>query len=649
MAKFNIVDKKEDDIKKMLLSCEVEPNEETLIIPNDVEMLHPDCFKGLKHIKKLVLSEAIKGLNEFWVDDDGYTRDHSVSLKDLESLEYIDIKNIVRIPSGPFFDCKKLKVIKSNKKIRVEKYSLLHCFSLKEIDCDKKDIELALGDTDLFNYPLMNKNLDVARLKVDYDYTNIKNQGDFIDNWGDIFESRIKREIITFENETRPILTICDHGRNRDSLEDYCFVCWSLSGKILDLGPFEICESYLPYFTPSNAKLDDFINNLENEFDIELKDIDSPRGKIASIEDAIYFLKLGYLESELSDDIEKAVYEAKTNEEKERIIEGVIEKTKEYLLIEEDYYKEKDEPNIVLLLNDCLSTSSGWKEKLMKNAEWFSSLLGADYIYDLTNVNLSDDVYYAIINEAELFLFNALANKMGHPIEDLKKYGNCLVDKYIVCDYYSISLTGDINHVYCTEFESVGPNPGDLINDICYMIDNEIDEEIRTNYATVIYLSRLLNHDEKGIKAFEENQYDGGYLCANGAFKNYFLFKNDDKSSTKRSSYLWYTCGLRPSNFDCWKPLLDFDYFREIVPDGQYSTVFVAYDIENIILDHDFESFKLIYGLTTHMKSEDWYQDFNFYFNTKAIVETDSGVDEINILEEEGFNTIYSVDDQVID
>ena len=100
MAKFNIVDKKEDDIKKMLLSCEVEPNEETLIIPNDVEILHPDCFKGLKHIKKLVLSEAIKRLDEFWVDDDGYTRSHSVSLKDLESLEYIDIKNMGRLFFG---------------------------------------------------------------------------------------------------------------------------------------------------------------------------------------------------------------------------------------------------------------------------------------------------------------------------------------------------------------------------------------------------------------------------------------------------------------------------------------------------------------------------------------------------------------------
>ena len=100
---------------------------------------------------------------------------------------------------------------------------------------------------------------------------------------------------------------------------------------------------------------------------------------------------------------------------------------------------------------------------------------------------------------------------------------------------------------------------------------------------------------------------------------------------------------------DCFKPLLDFDYFRKIMPDGAYSNILIAYDIENIILDHDFDSFKFIYGLTLHMKEGEWYKEFNFYFNTTAIADTNDEPCEINILEEEGFNTIYSVDDQLID
>lgn len=637
---------KEKDVN-VLVSCEVSEDGTTLIIPDEVEELKSNCFKGLKNIKKLILSDKI-------------ARIYGLSFKELESLEYIDIKNVICIDSGPFFDCRRLKTIKSNHKLVLDRYSLLHCFSLKEINCNEKDIVKALGDTEIFDYPLLNKELDVARMKIDFDFHKAKNQKEYLDSWTDNFENRCKKELIVFDSG-KPTFVVTDSGFSRDNLIETNIIYYQLADNISHLGPFSFEGDWLPYpnVYKKDTSYDEFVNNVEQVFVVKLGDYQSPRSKIDNLEDAIYFFKGNYLEHEiftLSLDLTVALRDGlefdKTDE--------LFDITKQYVSMLINYFTSQGDTDKVEVLKAHLNNSHMWKDAYIDKVikiEKENPHRGTEDAFESLEMlfpecgelaDFSSTFNRGVCNK----LYKFLAIKLGLSEDiDIEKYRRAPydADECRALDYYSMSFAGELNRVICS-IETV-TDKDDIYSDLGLFWDLDYDNEglFRKNSFFLMYTSYFLRNDAETIHKAIDNGYDDLQEPAYWPSEKYEILLDDHRESTIKSSYLWYTCGLKPEDIDYFKFIIDYQYFNKIMPKGKWSYFLVAFDIENIILSHDFKSFKMIYDLTKNMKDGDWYQPNNFYFNETAFVTSDDSIATINILNEEGFNTICEISDQPID
>ncbi len=617
MAEF-ITEKRDNFLT--LLSCKVEQDETTIIIPNEVEKLERNCFNGLKNIKNITLSENIRTL-------------YYIYFRDLESLEYIDIKNVKFIPTGTFFDCRKLKTIKSNNKVFLKYCSLLHCFSLKEINCEEKDIERALGDTKIFEYPLLNKDLDIARIKIDFDFKKARNQKEYIESWPDNLESRSKREFVLFD-DLEPVCVLEATDFNSNPLADFDYITGEFSDNICDLGAFERVEGILPWPTAMNVDYQTFVSNLEDELETKFKDYESPRTTLNSVEDALYFFKLLYLEQEINE----IGYEIQLDELQNRL--------QEYLFFHKNYCIAINDTKNAAIFDSLMQKAKKLDEAYPKMKKMFSF---GTMLSDILKTVFPEfvDILYDIVDAATIIIYKALLKHYGRNADGIENYyktapcNNC-----VVYDYYSLSFRGDVNHtLYLTSAFEDESWYQRIWNMYAY---NMPSMSLRERLLLTVYSTYFLRDDQESLQMIQdrwEDPCDTSIIVPE--YFNY-LVKNSITSEIK-SSLIWYTCGLKPEDIDYLKFMLSEDYAFEIMPDDKWSYFLVAFDIENIILSHDFYSFKIIYDLTKNMKDEDWYQPFNFYFDECALVISGSSLETIDILNEEAFNTISEVNDQPID
>ena len=609
----------------VLISCQADSSEDTLIIPDEVDYLDPDCFKGLSHVKKLILPSG---------------RDHFgwSSFRDLESLEYIDIKNVTFIDAGPFYECKKLKTIKSNGPVRLARYSLLHCFSLKEINCDETELVDALGDTELFRYPILHKDLEVAEMIVDYDYSAIKTQTDFRENWENIFASRTKKENVLFYDD-QPTFVIIDAPYDPKNTDEFYFVYETLPCAMADLKIFDFSDQFVPFIYTGRVALEDVIENLESSLEIEIGDIDSPRDKIVTLEDALYFLKLNYLSDKLGDMQDDLIENSKTIDERREKCQSLLDVFITYLTIMRDYYKGAGEDETVTKINKYLSdASSDYLERLLSKEFDKMAHCSHGWAVYLTQEDILDSYESEITKAVTYKLCDAFATKLGHPNIDFQKYDvfyGC-VDSYQSFDYFSVDLFGSVDHLWCRCLQE------DYV-DYCPIFP---DSTIRNDCVIYMYISSLLNDDQETIaavnKAYEDAGEDLWWGFRNDSIQK--VMKAETISEEKASEYMWYDCGLMRDDVDYARFLTDPAYFEEIMPDGEWCYFLVAFDINAIILEHDWKSFEFLRSLTENMGAEDWYQYGNFYF--EEAVHTDENIVELT---EETFKTITSVGSQVID
>ena len=614
MAKFHIEERPifghKDQKKKFLISCQADPDEDTLIIPEEVEDLCSDCFKGLSHVKKLILPSGM-----------GYGSS-TARFSDLESLEYIDIKNVTFIGAGPFYECKKLRTIKSNGPVELERYSLLHCFSLKEINCDETELVDALGDTELFRYPILHKDLDVAEMIVDYDYSAIKNQTDFRENWDNIFIHRTKKENVLLALN-RPTFVIIEDLMDDHNSDEFLFVKIDLQDKLEDCGSlFDYNNHLIPYLALSDS-YEEAISEIDDLlWAREIGDINSPRDKIFTLEDALYFLRLDYLgyeieelESELMKTVDKSNPRAKS----------LLEKVIRYFTMMLDYFKAAGADAEVKELEKALSyASSDYLDDLL--SEGPKGLLDYDLLF-----RCKCDIRRAVTYK----LLDAVATDMGHPNIDFKKY-DCEVyyDSAQNFTYFSVSLYGSVDHLWCMD---------QIIN---YAAEEEglFVPYNRDYFLVYMYISSLLNGDQEIVDAVDQaaEKDPSGWQITKKIIKR--VMQREEISEESASTYIWYDCGLKRSDVDYVKFLTDTAYSEEIMPDGVYSFFLIAFDINAIILEHDRRSFEFLRSLTENMGDEDWYDYGNFYFET--IVINDDGFVP---LDEAAFNSITYVQSQAID
>ena len=644
MATFHIeervrVDNRSEEKVKVLLSCQVDPGEDTLIIPDEVKVLTPDCFKGLVNVKKMILPSGMDSLCAFLTHPSARIRLlwNKARFSDLESLEYIDIKNVTFIPAGTFYECKKLRTIKSNNPLKLDKYSLLHCFSLKEIDCDETELVDALGDTELFRYPILQKDLDVAEMIVDYDYSAIKNQTDFRENWENIFASRTKIETVLFYDD-QPTLVIIDAPYDSKNIDEFHFVTETLPSVMADLKIFHYGDGFVPYIYTGDVAWEYVIESLKSHLEIEIGDIDSPRDKIVTLEDALYFLKLNYLSDKLDDMLDDLILFSETIDERREKSQSLLYVFITYLTIMRDYYKGAGEYEKVTKINKYLSdASSDYLERLLSKEFDEMAHCSHGWAVYLTQEDLLP--YQTEIDKAVTYkVCDAFATKLGYPTNiDFKKYDICgIVDSYQSFDYFSVDLFGSVDHLWCRCLQE-------------YNVDPELiypDSTFRNDFVIYMYISSLLNDDQETIaavnKAYEDAGEDLWWGFRNDSIQK--VMKAETISEEKASEYMWYDCGLMRDDVDYARFLTDPAYFEEIMPDGEWCYFLVAFDIDAIILEHDWKSFEFLRSLTENMGAEDWYQYGNFYFEEAFYTDED-----IVELTEETFKTITSIGSQVID
>lgn len=590
MTIFKIFDNK-------LISCNIVENEDTLIIPDNVENLGCDCFKGMVNVKKIILNEKIKSLGE-------------VYFRDLPSLEYIDIKNVEFIERKNFCDCKKLKVIKSNRKVKLANNSLLHCFSLKEINAGEDELELALGDTEIFDYPLTNNKLNVARIKVDYDFSKITNQSDYISNFQSHYFTRIKKELIFNSGE----VVIASHFEGLNDLIEYIF----------SLPSTENTGSLIP---PINFN-DEDIDELEKFF------------RYDSSEHLYFMLELQRSINNLTDEIDQ-IYNARKNRN-ERIEDlfsqlylDVLENLQRFYedleynfeTINNDlmnFFDESEKDNIkktIVLINKFIDEADDFKNSII-NKDW--DKFANQYLFILNNEILCEfDDKLNIIIEFNLAKHCKCESQF---CKLMKEYRVSSVDiNNLDVITYHTGLTGDLQ---CTYYENNHLEADDFF-DLMF----QYSDEISPTHSRMSYL-----YDMMSFVLYLKDREKYKSCVKNSSIQNpeniQFVFPLVINNK-KQSEYMWYLCGIKENNLDYYKLMSDPDYQNSSIRSKKFNIdIVLVFDIERMILLHDLESFKFIYNLKADMSSDN---NRGFSFPNKTI----DGKDDI--LDEDVFNSITKV------
>ena len=122
-----------------------------------------------------------------------------------------------------------------------------------------------------------------------------------------------------------------------------------------DIGIFGYEETFIPWISFLDIEIEDVIESLEDKLEIEIGDIDSPRDKIVTLEDALYFLKLIYLSYKLQDMQNDLIKKSKTIDERREKCQSLLDVFITYLTIMGDYYKGAGEYEKVTKINKYLS------------------------------------------------------------------------------------------------------------------------------------------------------------------------------------------------------------------------------------------------------------------------------------------------------
>ena len=604
----------------------VDEGETKIDIPDNISLLAKNCFKGhVECVTKINLSEKITALEDRIFNC-------------FPNLTDIDIKNVDVVYTGTFSGCFNLAGIYSNKPVHFFPFSLFHCFSLISAwGRDKKEMVQAFGDTSIFIYPYFYDELEEAVLKIEDNLSDEADFEEYLRKWPENFLNRHVREIVLSRHGENGV-AIKDTFSNHEELEELINLVLPLRDSLKDK-PFYYLE---PVIIPEICLYDDEVATFTHFMTKYGYNPDDDNqfvfGELNTVNDVVNHFVFMLIKDKIVD-LSFDILNAEEDEEKASIAQNLEIAYRSYLDFLSGFAKNQHLDEYISLVDETLIPGIDILKKSFLDGSFQEKMHYSNVICLLSE---KDEVACQKLEERvekilNAKLFNIICKKdFGREIKNIEKYLDVSdFDLVTVYDFYSNSFYGHVNHVTFTQNGFDRTDANDLLKLMLDDRKNNLPTIVESLYENLLIQNLFLKQDYEELKKVREYFDIGQY----SPFKKILNVEERGDKSNKLTYY--FECNsLKEEGFSTASLLCDEKYKEAHKGALPYPSYLLVYDLENMILDHDFDSFEAFFYFVREDANFSLKDEQKLVLPTKAYKENG---DESHILYAEGFNRIVKV------